>query len=102
MVQKHVRGWLIRMKFKRDLMDMLAYTGDQHLLMTNDELRQRSAGSMIKKFILKKFREKKHEMLRERCAIHIQRMFRGRKERFESYSELLELEKYPRILLLRE
>jgi hypothetical protein len=97
-----VRGWLTRKRFRKDLMDMLAYTGQEHLLMTNKELRERSAGFIIKKFILKKFREKKHEELRERSALHIQRIVRGRQARLKSFYDAIELDKYPRILFLRE
>jgi len=60
-IQKVIRGFLTRLRFKRELMDMLQLTGQQYLMMTNQQIRQKSAGFVIKKFILKKYREKKRE-----------------------------------------
>lgn len=70
--------------------------------MTNQELRERSAGVIIKRYILKKYREKKFEELKERSALKIQRYVRGRQARMSSYRQALELDKYPRFLFLRE
>jgi hypothetical protein len=70
--------------------------------MTNQELRERSAGAVIKRYILKKYREKKFEELKERSAVIIQRHVRGRQARLNSYRQALDLDKYPRFLFLRE
>jgi hypothetical protein len=83
-------------------MDMLAYTGQQYLMLTNDEIRQRSAGSLIKKFILKKYKEKRQEEQRLKSALLIQRIYKGRKARMQSYKEILDLDKYPRLFILKE
>lgn len=71
-------------------------------MLTNNELRVRSAGFVIKKFLLKKYREKKHDQLQIKSAIKIQRVFRGRKARLNSFNEALELDKYPRLYFLKE
>ena len=55
-IQKVVRGWIMRRKFKRDLKDMLAYTNQEYLLMTNKEIKKRRAETVIKKFMIKNFR----------------------------------------------
>ena len=81
-LQKMIRGFLIRQRFKRDLMDMLRYTGQEYLLMSNEEIRQKAAGIIIKNFVMKKYREKKRQELEQQSAIQIQRIFRGRKARF--------------------
>jgi hypothetical protein len=52
-------------------MDMLQLTGQQYLMMTNHEIRQKSAAIVIKKFMLKKYREKKREKLEIKSAIII-------------------------------
>ena len=46
-IQKIARGFLLRMRLKRDLRDMLKYTNEEHLMMTNVELRQRAATRRI-------------------------------------------------------
>ena len=46
-IQKVVRGWLMRKKFKKDLKDMLAYTNEEYLLMSNAEIRKRDAAILI-------------------------------------------------------
>ena len=40
-IQKVTRGWLMRKKFKKDLRDMLVYTKQEYLMMSNAELRRR-------------------------------------------------------------
>ena len=57
---------------------MLALSNQQYLLLSNKEIRQNNAGSMIKKFMIKKYREKKREQLEHRSAIIIQKHVRGR------------------------
>lgn len=46
-LQKVARGFLLRLKLKRDLRDMLRYTNEEHLMMSNIELRQRAAARRI-------------------------------------------------------
>ena len=46
-IQKHVRGWLSRRKFEKDLKDLLKYTGDEDLLLTTDEIRTRNCALRI-------------------------------------------------------
>ncbi len=49
----------MRRKFKKDLRDMLAYTKQEYLLMSNAEIRRIRAANKIKRFMLKHHREKK-------------------------------------------
>ena len=60
---------------------MLESTNQQHLLLSNNQLRQRSAGTLIKRFMMKKLKEKKREQLEIKSVILIQSVFRGRKVR---------------------
>jgi hypothetical protein len=70
--------------------------------MTNNEIRLRSAGSVIKRFLLRKYREKKRELLEIKSAIVIQRHVRGRKARTTSFRRVLQIDRYPRIFFLKE
>lgn len=47
-------------------------------MMTNDEIRLKSAGVIIKKFMLKKYKEKKRQEAEILSAIKIQKVVRGR------------------------
>jgi hypothetical protein len=71
-------------------------------MLSNKEIRQRNAGSMIKKFMLKKYREKKREELETKSAIIIQKHIRGRQVRQRSYFELLNLDSKPIFYILKE
>ncbi|CDW82611.1 leucine-rich repeat and iq domain-containing protein 3 [Stylonychia lemnae] len=101
-IQKVVRGWLMRKKFKKDLRDMLVYTKQEYLMMSNKELRKRRAGMRIKRFIVQKFREKKLRELKERSSLIIQKYYRGRFTKNTSFINALELSKYPKIYFLKE
>lgn len=46
-IQKHVRGWLQRRKFMKDLKDLLAYTGDEDLLLSTEEEKRRNTAKFI-------------------------------------------------------
>lgn len=46
-IQKIARGFLLRLKLKRDLREMLVYTNEEHLMMSNVELRRRAAARLI-------------------------------------------------------
>jgi myosin heavy subunit len=101
-IQKVVRGWFTRQKFRRDLYDMLALSNQQFLLLSNKEIRQKNAGSLIKKFMLKKYREKKREHLEHKSAIIIQKHVRGRQIRQRSFFQLLRLDSNPVFFILKE
>jgi hypothetical protein len=101
-IQKVVRGWITRHRFKKDLYDMLALSNQQFLLLSNKEIRQKNAGSVIKRFMLKKYREKKREQLEHRSALIIQKHVRGRQIRQRSFFQLLGLDTNPVFFILKE
>jgi hypothetical protein len=101
-IQKVVRGWITRHRFKKDLYDMLALSNQQFLLLSNKEIRQKNAGSVIKRFMLKKYREKKREHLEHRSALIIQKHVRGRQIRQRSFFQLLGLDTNPVFFILKE
>jgi hypothetical protein len=92
----------MRKKFKKDLKDMLVYTGQEYLMLTNTEIRQRNAARRIKNFMIKRYREKKRKTLHLRSALTIQRLYRGRFVKNTSFINALELGKSPRIYFLKE
>lgn len=61
----------MRRKFKKDLRDMLVYTKQEYLMMSNAELRKRRAALRIKRFIVKKYRETKRRLLEQKSALII-------------------------------
>eukprot|EP00347_Sterkiella_histriomuscorum_P006457 403352701 len=101
-IQKVMRGCLMRKKFKRDLRDMLVYTKQEYLMMSNAEIRKRRAGLRIKRFIVQKYRERKKQELEQRSALAIQKFYRGRFTMNTSFINALELAKYPRVYFLKE
>ena len=84
-----VRGWLMRKKFKKDLRDMLAFTKQEYLLMSNQDLRKRYSGLLIKRFMVKRYRESKRHILEERSALKLQKYYRGRYTRNTSFIRAL-------------
>lgn len=101
-IQKFVRGWLLRKKMKKELYDIMLEEGLAHLTFTSQQLRERVAKAKIVKavrFHLKRIRERK---LYQRHVMRIQRMFRGRQARVKNYIKVFDLEKYPKILILKE
>lgn len=58
-IQKHVRGWLSRRKFEKDLKDLLKYTGDEDLLLTTDEIRMRNCKLKIFHLLFKNWMMKR-------------------------------------------
>ena len=66
-IQKIARGYLLRMKLKRDLKDMLSYKNEEHLMMSNVELRRRAAARRIFENMVE-FHIKKETMRRRIAA----------------------------------
>lgn len=70
-IQKIARGFLLRLKLKRDLRDMLRYTNEEHLMMSNVELREKDAARKIVK-AMRNYHIKKETMRRrQRAALKI-------------------------------
>jgi|688.fasta_scaffold145194_2 hypothetical protein len=70
-IQKVVRGWLARRKFEKDLKDLLAYTGDEDLLLTSEEIRRRDCGRKVFACLFKNWMRKRLERKRLAAAIKI-------------------------------
>jgi len=61
----------MRRKFKKDLRDMLVYTNQEYLLLSNYEIRRRSAAKIIKRNVLHWFRDKQKVILQRRSSLKI-------------------------------
>lgn len=102
MIQKRVRGWLLRKKMRSELYDIMKDNGLAHLTFTSKQIRERVAKAKIIKavrFHLKRIRERK---LYEAHVLRIQRLVRGRNFRAKRYIEVFNVQKYPKFLVLKE
>lgn len=87
---------------KKDLRDMLRYTNEEHLMMSNVELRKRAAARRIYETMME-FHKKKETMRRRiAAALKLQTYYRMRYLKNTSFINALELSKYPRIYILKE
>lgn len=97
-----VRGWLARRKFEKDLRDLLKYTGDEDLLLTNKQIRERDAARIICRLFKKHLLRKKLERKRQAAALKIQSFYRMYFVKNSSFVNALRLKEHPRIYFLKE
>jgi len=93
---------LLRLKLKKDLKDMLSYRNEEHLMMSNVELRKRAAARKIYETMIEYHIKKETMRRRTRAARKIQTYHRMRFVKNTSFIEALELSKYPRLYILKE
>ena len=101
-IQKHVRGWLRRRKFMKDLKDLLAYTGDEDLLLSTEEIKMRDNARIIFRNMYRYWQKKKSERRRLAATLKIQAYYRGRFMKHSSFVNALQLSQYPKIYFLKE
>lgn len=101
-IQKIVRGFLLRKKLKRDLRDMLVYTNEEHLMMSNVELRKRAAAKRIYLQMMEFYNRRETLRRRIAAALKIQTYWRLRQDKNTSFIHALQLSKYPRLYILKE
>jgi hypothetical protein len=80
-IQKIARGFLLRLKLKRDLRDMLRRTDEgnlEHLMMSNVELRKRAAATRIFDNMMEYYVKKETMRRRIAAALKIQTYYRMR------------------------
>ena len=90
------------MKLKKDLRDMLRHTNEEHLMMSNVELRKRAAVKRIYETMLLYHHKKETMRRRIAAALKIQTYYRMRYVKNTSFINALELSKYPRLYILKE
>lgn len=101
-IQKIARGFLLRQKLKRDLRDMLVWTNEEHLMMSNVELRKRAAAKRIYLQMMDFYVRKETLRRRIAAALKIQTYWRMRYVKNTSFINALQLSKYPRLFILKE
>ena len=101
-IQKVVRGWLQRRKFEKDLRDILEYEGQQDLLMTSKQIRERDSGRIILRNMRAFHLKKKRERECQAAALKIQTYYKGRFQKNTCFVNILKLSEYPRIYFLKE
>ena len=87
---------------KAELYEIMKEEGLAHLTFTSKQIRERVAKAKIVKavrFHLKRIRERK---LYQAHVLRIQKIVRARNERVKRYINAFQLEKYPKILILKE
>ena len=77
-IQKIARGFLLRLKLKKDLRDMLRYTNEEHLMMSNVELRKRAAARRIYETMMEYHIKKETMRRRIAAALKLQTYYRMR------------------------
>ena len=92
----------MRQKLKRDLKDMLSYKNEEHLMMSNVELRKRAAARRIFENMVDYYIKKETMRKRIAAALKIQTYHRMRFIKNTSFIEALKLSKYPRLYILKE
>jgi hypothetical protein len=81
---------------------MLAETGLQDLMMTNDEIDRRDKGKFIFKHWYAYWQMKKRNRIREAATLKIQTYWRMWLVKNSSFLKALEVEKYPKLYFLKE
>ena len=66
-----MRGWLQRRKFMKDLKDLLAYTGDEDLLLSTEEIKMRDNARIIFRNMYRYWQKKKTERRRLAATLKI-------------------------------
>ena len=79
----------MRLKLRKDLRDMLAYTNEEHLMMTNVELRERDAARKIFDAMMKYHIKKETMRRRIAAALKIQTFYRMRYDKNTSFINAL-------------
>lgn len=86
----------------KDLKDLLAYTGDEDLLLSTEEIKQRDNARIIFRNMYRYWQKKKTERRELAAALKIQAFYRGRHIKYTSFVNALQLSKYPKIYFLKE
>lgn len=81
---------------------MLVYSNEEHLMMSNVELRKRAAAKRIYLQMMDYYTRKETLRRRIAAAIKIQTYYRMRHVKNTSFINALQLSKYPRIYILKE
>ena len=86
----------------KDLKDLLAYTGDEDLLLSTEEIKRRDNARIIFRNMYRYWQKKSEERRRLAATLKIQAYYRGRFVKLISFVNALQLSQYPKIYFLKE
>ena len=86
----------------KDLKDLLAYTGDEDLLLSTEEIKRRNNALFILWHMKRYWLKKKKEREELAATLKIQAFYRGRFVKHSSFVNALQLSQYPKIYFLKE
>jgi len=101
-IQAWVRSVLARKHYLEELRALLKATGDEDLLMTNEEIERRDKGKFLLYHITAFWKMKNRQRRREAATLKIQTFYRMRFVKNSSFINALELARYPKIYFLKE
>lgn len=87
-----IRGWLQRLRMKRELRFLMKMQGLEYLAMTTEELIMYNARKKLEKPFRAYVRRKRLMKLRHRMSIRIQTAWRAYRERAYSYISAFQLD----------
>lgn len=93
---------MARKQYAQELRELLRQTGDEDLLLTNEEIERREAAKTILQHMRAFWMMKKRQRTREAATLKIQTFYRMRFVKNSSFIRALELVKYPKIYFLKE
>ena len=93
---------LARRSYISELRALLAKTGEEDLLMTNEEIERREKGRFIFKHWYAYYQMKKRQRIRLAATLKIQTFYRMRFVKNSSFINALELARFPKIYFLKE
>ena len=86
----------------KDLKDLLAYTGEEDLLLSTEEIKRRDNARIIFRNMYRYWQKKREERRRLAATLKIQACYRGRYVKHSSFVNALQLAQYPKIYFLKE
>jgi len=101
-LQGWFRGVLSRRRYMEQLRELLKETGEEDLLMTNDDIERRKKGKIILKHWRHYWHTKRMRKRREIATLKIQTFYRMRFVKNSSFINALQLAKFPKIYFLKE
>ncbi|CDW85131.1 leucine-rich repeat and iq domain-containing protein 3 [Stylonychia lemnae] len=101
-IQKMVRGWLQRLRMKRELRFLMKLQGLEYLTMTNTELMYYNARLILEKPFRAYVWRRRAQKLKLKMILRIQTAYRAFKAREFSYIKAMRIEEYPVIYFLKE
>ncbi len=86
----------------KDLKDLLAYTHDENLLLSTEEINRRDKAIIIFRNMYPYWKNKREQRRKLAATLKIQAFYRGRFVKHSSFVNALQLSQFPKIYFLKE